>query len=519
MNDAKRQKRDTAENLYRNCQITGDCPPDVVNKLENKTWADVLLQAFSSIIYLGNLGIGTGKGNVTTGVRPIPGGRTIPETIAPSTVPGRPTLQRPTVTKPVRPFAVPVDPLSAGTRVVDPSGIRPVDVLQPTSPSIVTLTDTVPDTIITIGEDTIPELDIITDTTSIASHPTVIQSPDNGVAILNVTPADPPPTRVIFSNETLNPAFESAVGHIDPAIDVIVNPFATTETITFGQEIPLEPLRPYNEFQLEDLPQTSTPKQILERYYNRASQFYKRFIQQRPTRNLNLLGDVGRAIEFGFDNPAFDPEVSRQFEQDVDDVTAAPDPDFVGIQRISRPYLTATSNRNIRVSRLGTRAGVRTRSGVTVGQDIHFYYDISPIDTIELSLLSTDSSTAIIGPSTQETILDPSTLPAHVLQDTDLLDIYNESFNNVHLVLQGTEEAEDNVSIPIYNALTFRPTVFDINYGIYYSAENNNKENVILPDSPLVPFIPNSSIDVYSNDFIIHPSLLKKRKRKRSDSF
>ena len=51
MLSVKRLKRDTAENLYKQCQLTGNCLPDVVNKVENKTWADTLLQIFSSVLY------------------------------------------------------------------------------------------------------------------------------------------------------------------------------------------------------------------------------------------------------------------------------------------------------------------------------------------------------------------------------------------------------------------------------------------------------------------------------------
>ena len=518
MNGNKRQKRDTAENLYKNCKVTGNCPPDVVNKLEDKTWADVLLQAFSSIIFLGNLGIGTGKGSVSTTVRPIPGGRPIPETIAPTTVPSRPTISRPSVTRPTRPFAVPLDPISAGVRPVDPAGVKPVDVVNPSGPSIITLNEIPPDTIVTVGEGQIPEINIITDTTSINSHPTVFQSPENGVAILNVTPADPPPTRVLFTQETSNPLFETTTGHIDPAIDVIVNPFATVETITFGEEIPLDPIAPVAEFDIEDVPTTSTPLARLEQYINRAREFYRRYIPQVPTRNIDFLGDVSRAIEFGFENPAFDPEVSIQFAQDVDEVTAAPDPDFAGIRRISRPFLTATSRGNIRVSRLGTRGGVTTRSGVTVGQDIHYYYDISTIDNIELATLSS-RSTAIVEPSTQETILDSSTGFSNIFQDTELLDAFTENFNNAHLVVQGLEDSEDTVSFPIYNSLTFRPSVFDIGNGLFVSAETNSKGNTVYPYIPSIPLVPEISVNIYADDYILHPSLLKKRKRKRSDSF
>lgn len=517
MNTAKRQKRDTAENLYKQCMITGNCPTDVVNKIENRTWADVLLQAFGSILFLGNLGIGTGKGSVGAGIRPLPGGGRIPETIAPTTVPTRPSLPRPAVTRPSRPFSVPLDTLSIGSRPVDPTGIRPIDVIDPTSPAIVTLTDTIPDTVITLGEGTLPDLEVVTDTTSINSHPTVIQSPDNGVAILNVTPADPPPTRVVFATEITNPVFEGTAGHIDSSLDIFVNPFVTTETITFGEDIPLEPIYPRSEFDIDDIPRTSTPSETISRYYNRVQQFYRRHIQQIATRNPNLLGDVSRAIQFGFENPAFNSEVSLQFEQDVNDVTAAPDSDFIGVTKISRPFLTATDSGNVRVSRLGTKEGVRTRSGLIASQDVHYYYDISPIEHIELPTLTSTRST-IVEPSTQETILEPTVISASTFNEEQLLDSYNETFNNLHLEVPGNEEPEESVIIPIYNSFSAKPIIVSVGDGAFYSAGNITKYRPDLPDSSINPIPDDLVIEVYSDDYYLHPSLLK-RKRKRSDSF
>lgn len=517
MNTAKRSKRDTAENLYKTCQISGNCQPDVVNKIENKTWADVLLQAFSSIIYLGNLGIGTGKGSV--GVRPIPNTRGVPETIAPPTTAGRPTV--PSVRQ-TRPFSVPLDTIGIGSRPIDPLGARPIDILNPDSPAIVPLNETLPDTVITLGEGTIPDLEVVTNTTSINGHPTVLQTPDNEVAILNVTPADPPPTRVIFQTESLNPLFsvESNVGHIDPAYDVFVNPFITSDTITFGEEIPLEPINPRSEFDIEDIPKSSTPADTLNRVYNRARQFYRRRIQQVPTRNVNLLGDVSRAITFGFENPAFDAEVSLQFENDLNTVQAAPDPDFADIERISRPVFSESNNRTIRVSRLGRRSGVRTRSGTVIGQDIHYFYDLSPIQQIELSTFSDSGSTVISLPETVETYLDMTTVGSSHFQNEDLLDTYAETFNNAQLIFPIMDETEETSFIPTVNSSAFvKPFTIDVGKGYFYSSETGKPSNDITPVVPTVPLVPSIAITVNSSDFDIHPSLLLRRKRKRLDSF
>ena len=466
MNAAKRAKRDTAENLYKSCRLGGDCPPDVVNKIENRTLADILLQAFSSVLFLGNLGIGTGRG---TGVRPT----SIPETIAPSSRPTGPTITRPSVTRPSRPFSVPVDTIGIGSRPIDPSGIRPVDVIDPSSPAIVNLTETSSDVVITLGEPgittgdtgTLPDLNVITDTTSIQSHPTVITQDTNQVAIINATPSDLPPTRVIYSTSiNINPVYtaETVIGHIDPDLNVFVDPLGTGDNVSFGEEIPLQPINPREEFEIEQIPKTSTPGEKIQKVYNRARQLYNKYTAQVQTTNVNLLGDVSRAIQFGFENPAFDPEVSLQFEQDVNEITAAPDPDFTGIQKISRPFYSTTPNRTIRISRLGSKAGVRTRSGIVVGQPVHYFYDISTIEEIELPTLTQSSSTGLIELSTESTFIDSTGF-----EYPELLDTYGEQFDNAHLILDITDEANEHTLVPITTSVpVIKPFTLDINDGV-----------------------------------------------------
>ena len=58
-----RRKRASPTDLYKSCAMGGDCIPDVKNKIEGTTLADILLKVFGSVIYLGNLGIGTGRGS------------------------------------------------------------------------------------------------------------------------------------------------------------------------------------------------------------------------------------------------------------------------------------------------------------------------------------------------------------------------------------------------------------------------------------------------------------------------
>lgn len=517
MLSVKRLKRDTVENIYKQCQITGTCPPDVVNKVEGKTWADTLLQIFSSVIYLGNLGIGTGKGSPTAGSRVVAGGVRVPETIAPPTSTVRPTTIRQPTTRPTRPFSVPIDSIGAGVRpvgprVVDPSGLRPVDVIDPQSPSIVTLSEAIPDNVVTTAEGTLPDFNVITDTTSIISHPTVLQTPELELAILNVTPADPPPTRVVFTSTIENPLFtyETTVGHINPDYDIIVNPFATMETVSYGEDIPLQPLTPTQDFAYESVAKTSTPDTALQRSVSRFRDLYNRRTEQVPTRNVNLLGDVSRAIQFGFENPAFDPEVSLQFEKDVSEVLAAPDADFANIRSISKPTLSTTPQGTVRVSRLANRAGVRTRSGTIATQKVHYFYDISPIQEIELPVLK-GSKLASQRPIIQETIIDASLVP---VPESELLDDYAEDFNNAHLVIPvPTEEEDSNIFLPLFKPVpTIAPNLYNAKLETYSTPA------IIINTLPDIPIIPNF-FDSISIDYDLHPSLLPRRKRKRSDSF
>ena len=144
---ASRNKRDSATNLYRNCQISGDCPPDVKNKIEGETLADRLLKWFGSFIYLGNLGIGTGRGTGGTfGYKPI-------TPAAPKSIPTAPSLRPNVLIDPLGPVeAIPVD-----VSVVDPSGPAIVPLAEGTIPDV-SVVDIV-DSSLTPGE-----LDVVTNT-------------------------------------------------------------------------------------------------------------------------------------------------------------------------------------------------------------------------------------------------------------------------------------------------------------------------------------------------------------------
>ena len=109
---------------------------------------------------------------------------------------------------------------------------------------------------------------------------------------------------------------------------MFVDAQAVGETIG-GEYIPLEEFSQIQNFEIEEQqPLSSTPEQRLNRAFQRARDLYNRQITQIRTRNLDFLGAASRAVQFEFENPAFVDDVTLQFEQDVRDVAAAPDPDF-----------------------------------------------------------------------------------------------------------------------------------------------------------------------------------------------
>ena len=514
---AKRQKRDSVDNLYRQCKLTGQCPDDVINKVEGNTLADRLLKILGSVIYLGGLGIGTGRGSGgSTGYRPI--GATTP---------------RVTDSTPIRP-TVPVDPLG-------PTDVLPVD---PAGPSIVPLTESgIPEdtiietsgTAVTVNPTDPPvitNIDPISDVTGVEGQPTIITGEDDSVAVLDVQPSTPAPKRVTVGvrprtapNEpsTLYPIPESAA----PDFTIFVDAQAVGETIG-GEYIPLEEFSQIESFEIEDQrPLTSTPEQRLNRAFQRARDLYNRQITQIRTRNLDFLGAASRAVQFEFENPAFLGDVTLQFEQDVQNVAAAPDADFRDVITLHRPRYSTTDTGRVRVSRLGRRGTIVTRSGTQIGENVHFYFDISTIgsdaaDAIELSTLGQHSGdSAIVDALAESSFINPLENADTTFTEADLLDTQVEDFDNLHLVLTSSGRRGDVYSIPtLPPGTTLRVFVDDYGRDLFVSYPvSHTKSDVLIPDNNLHPLEPPIILDINSSDYYLHPSLWNRRKRKRSDIY
>lgn len=510
---AKRRKRDSVENLYKQCKLTGQCPDDVINKVEGNTLADRLLKILGSVIYLGGLGIGSGRGTGgSTGYRPI--GATTPK--ATDSIPIRPTLPidplGPTDVLPVEPGAPSVIPLTE-------SGL-PGDPLIETGGSIV---ETGP-----IETPVLTTIDPISDVTGVEGQPTIITGEDDSVAILDVQPSTPAGKKIVVRPSSLS---EPSLMHTIPeatAMDysVFVHAQISGDTIG-GENIPLDEINLLQEFEIEEPgPKTSTPEQRLGRAFQRARELYNRRISQIRTQNLNFLGPVSRAVQFEITNPAFDGDVTLQFAQDLENLAAAPDPDFTDVVTLKRPRFSETDTGRVRVSRLGQRGTIRTRSGAQIGENVHFYFDISTIgsdatDAIELSNLGQHSGdTAIVDGLAESSFVNQLHSVDIIHPEDELLDSQVEDFSNSHLVLSGSGRRGTVYTVPtLPPGIGLKIFVDDYARNLFVSYPVSTVHSEVLIPSGEHPLEPPIIIDFESNDFYLHPSVLQRRKRKRSDIY
>ncbi|ATQ38180.1 L2 [Gammapapillomavirus sp.] len=512
---SRRIKRASPEELYKQCRLGADCPPDVKNKYENNTIADILLKIFGSIAYFGGLGIGTGRGTGgASGYRPIGGTTVRPSTEAP--------ISRPTI---------PLDPLGVP------------EVINVDTPSIVPLGEGgLPDTAVVIDSGPgisegpgILDVEVITtgnptsDITVTGEFPTITTSTENTTNILDVLPGPPPPKRVALDAELSSYHTNIdiiPVSHVDPDVNIFVDPLLSGDVVGY-EEIPLDDISIRQEFEIDaNVPKTSTPREAIQRGSRQFRDFYKRYIKQVRTSNPDFIGQTSRAVTFEFENPAFERDVSLQFEKDVNELSAPPDEDFADIRTLTKPALTETPKGTIRVSRLGQTATMKTRSGLIVGQTVHFYYDLStidPVETIELQPLGEFSGESIdVNTLTQGSTVNVFENPAFEFPEEELLDDTPEAFSDSHLVISYTDEAGDRFEIPgIPPGISIKVFVDDYAQGVFVQYPDHlpmiPPTEIVVPQQPLEPV---SYLDSLSSDYYLHPSLYsRKRKRKYSELF
>lgn len=264
-------------------------------------------------------------------------------------------------------------------------------------------------------------------------------------------------------------------------------------------------------------PRSSTPRGPLQRAATRFRDLYHRTVQQvRVTNRDVFLRDPGRAVTF--ENPAFeDAEVSMVFEQDVQSVQAAPDSDFMDIIRLGRQRMSELGDGTVRVSRLGQRGTIRTRSGLQIGGRVHYFTDLSPIatDNIELSTLGEVSGIEEmidgLGDSTliEEPGVEPVPFIEHELAESDSVDFSGSrlefTFSNGSSRFTWPDQVE-NMFPGMYTP--------DINSGVHVWYPQQTAD-VSMHD--LSDIFPGKTVVYFgedSVDFYLHPSL-KRRKRKR----
>lgn len=505
-----RRKRASVQDIYKSCQLGGDCPEDVKNKVENTTLADRLLQILGSIVYFGQLGIGSGKGTGgVTGYRPLqnvrPSLSRVPETIRPN---------------------IPIDPIGG-------ADIIPPVVIDATAPSVVPLSEIGTPDVNIISSGTGPtvelgELDIVTAVdptiteTGIPDHPAVIDVTDEGTSVIDVQ-TRPPPAKRLQLDTSLRPFehIELTVFPHNSNTESNINIYVDTQ---FGGELVGADNPTFTDIELnvdDSVQRTSTP--ITEgKTIGRAKDLYNKYTQQIELQSLEAVSRPSRQVTFQFENPAFSEDVTLRFNQDVEEVTAAPNQQFADIAVLNRPRFGTTESGRVRLSRLGQKATMKTRSGLVIGEKVHYYYDLSTItepETIELQTFSTvghTSGDALIQDSLIEgNIIDVFPIETELYTNEQLLDIANEEFSNSQLVFSYTDEENNTVdTISLFPNSTFSlssPLYNDTN--VNWSTTSSISVPTIVPFSPIQPSYP-IQYGIYGENFSLDPYLIS-RKRKR----
>ncbi|ANG08931.1 L2 [Human papillomavirus 181] len=498
MQRSQRTKRASVQDIYASCIHGGDCPTDVKNKVEGNTWADALLKIFSSVIYLGNLGIGTGKGSGGSfGYKPFGAQPTRPGSGTP--IPTRPSI--PTVD------------------VIGPAEIAPIG---PEAPAIVPLSEGVPELgiIDTPGggpglDSNIVEIttavDPLSEVSGVGEHPNITTSTGD-VAVIDVQ-INPPPPKQIKLDYPETPITHTAltrISHTDPDINVFVNPLFNGTNIGPPEYIELDVINPRAEFEIEEGIAESTP--IAERISTRARDLYNRYVVQVPTRRPENVGLSSRLFTTQFENPAFDTDVTDLFLNDVEELSIESGPSMT-------PRLTATPTGTIRASRLTRKPGMTTRSGLDIGQRVHVYYDFSPIPRTDIELQTfgeTTGESTLVDELATSTFINPFEEAINGFPDSALEDLLEEDFSTGHLLLtNGTAGEGEDLEIPVlspeFNIKVFVNGIEDTSFTSMAYTTNNS---IVVPSGipsigPLYP----SEINLY--DYDLHPSL-RKRKRKRN---
>ncbi|QYI89669.1 L2 minor capsid protein [Bos taurus papillomavirus 27] len=510
----RRPKRDSAENIYRTCKISGNCPEDVLNKVENNTIADRILKWLSGFLFFGNLGIGTGKGTGGTyGYVPIGGqGRGV------STGAGGSRVVRPGVAvDPIGPTDSvvigeinPLPPDSTITNVTptDPSVIEPgggtaaeeieLEVFRPTDPEQVDNTVSIQNPAEDLPPSVYPTIDVtehtVTEIRPTARGPSVIVSTttfDNAIynAVLRQTPGESIDIPIVL-NDSIG---ATLIGEAPEEIEL-----STFDTVPLDE-------REYA---------TSTPIERRPSRRNWRTDLYHRFYRQFDTGSTSFLRPKSGA-NFQFENPAFNYETG-DLEVPTEQVEA---------RSLGDIQLNKGPTGKVRASRLARLSGIVTRSGKQLGQFIHLFSDFSTIEalnnteSIELSEIvisdnNTPANTLNLGSNTLSSTETPEG-PVQGIEEIELVDYDISDFENSRLRLLDYDVEEPSE----YGTLE------SPRKAIAVADEKDTEEESIIDEVPvrhnLTPIGPGTVI-IVTYDYLSYddwePSL-RKRKRKRAFLF
>uniref|UniRef100_A0AAU7E2Z6 L2 protein n=1 Tax=Mops bat papillomavirus TaxID=3141892 RepID=A0AAU7E2Z6_9PAPI len=284
---------------------------------------------------------------------------------------------------------------------------------------------------------------------------------------------------------------------------------------TFGRRGDLGTLS-RREFDIEDteFPTTSTPEGPPPA--RRTHLYNRRLVQQVEVTDPLFLERPRDLIVY--ENPMYsEQDLTMIFENELNELTrtpprAAPHRDFTDLKYLGRKLFEKTRSGRLRVSRLGKKATIHTRSGVQIGSHVHYFQDISsilPEDEVEFLPLG-----EITGG--QETVMETSFV------EVDLQDVGDVSDNVARDSQLVIEQDDENEAVPIPD-VTFRNTypeeivsVEDIGVTMFYpTGPTKNLTPSVIPKEEL-PWTP-MYIPYYgtSDDFIWEPSLFGRKKRKR----
>ncbi|ASC49552.1 L2 [Bovine papillomavirus] len=512
---SRRRKRDTVQNIYNTCKIWGNCPDDVINKVESSTIADKILKYGSGLVYFGNAGIGTGSGGGgRLGYLPLgnrPAGR-------PAVPFSRPTTR---VTTRVPPIVETVVPDSIAGNVVDAGGPSVIDLTDLTTES--TGVDVHPDVepgVLEPGPTEPPSIDVTSDTSptiqvteSIHSNPTFEIPVVNG----STYPTEAVDINTVSTVSTIIGTEESAPLYIPETIELQTFNTQRTANNTFSETI------------IDDTGfDSSTPlgKRPPEGRLGgaRVSVYNKRYAQVE-VENPAFIRDPYTLVQYS--NVSYDPEDTVTFNRGSGDVNTAPDPAFQDVLKLSKPYTTRSPGGHVRLGRVGQRAGVKTRSGLQIGPQVHYFTRISSIDpgeTIELEVLGDPNTPDVLVGDDEFDIVSLTESLADSYSESDLLDVLEDIGENLQLVMGGRRRGP---SVPVFTPRGYPPiesiTVNFPGSGITIdeSTAQSDDEVPIEPDIPSTPSTPiRPGLDVYDSiDFYLHPSLGKKLRKKRKRRF